>query len=110
MCAVQYVARGRMGWAAVEARVRMRAERELSAIVLPNGHIELYSPRTGIRHECGPIGTAMWIVLQRHGWRSEPAARALAAQWGCEPDELRVEVDAWVRHFRAAGLVTVTPS
>ncbi|MFF5563622.1 PqqD family protein [Streptomyces sp. NPDC012623] len=89
--------------------MRIEAERELSAVVLPNGHIELYSPRTGIRHECGPIGTTMWVVLQQHDWRPESAARALAAQWGTEADELRADIDAWVRHFSAAGLVTVTP-
>ncbi|MET7764501.1 hypothetical protein ABZS71_21655 [Streptomyces sp. NPDC005393] len=81
----------------------MPAERELIASVEPDGHLELFSPRTGMRHRCGPTGTTMWITLQQQNWQTARAAEVLASHWGTDPDTLRCDLDAWVGHFRAAG-------
>ncbi|GGX58533.1 hypothetical protein [Streptomyces minutiscleroticus] len=80
----------------------MRHDRELVARVLPDGYLELFSPRTGKRHRCGPRGTTMWLALQRSDWQPTLAAEEIAAQLGVDPDSIRCDIEAWSAHFREA--------
>ncbi|WP_335936420.1 hypothetical protein [Streptomyces sp. PTD5-9] len=81
----------------------MGHEQGLIASVRPDGYLELFSPRTGKRHRCGPRGTTMWLALQRCDWRSELAAEEVAFRLGVDPDSIRCDIDAWISHFREAG-------
>ncbi|MEU5421623.1 PqqD family peptide modification chaperone [Streptomyces sp. NPDC001407] len=90
-----------------EAPTSVRADRSLKVRVLADGRLELFSPRTGVHHHCGPTGTTMWIALQQHGWEPARAAAALAPHLGMPAEDIRADVEAWVREFHAAGLVTV---
>lgn len=83
----------------------MRSESGLETQVLPDGKVDFFLPRTGLRHRCGPTGTLMWIILQRQDWQPERAAEVLAEQWGIASESLRPEVEAWVSHFQNEGLV-----
>ncbi|MFE5872240.1 PqqD family protein [Streptomyces roseifaciens] len=87
----------------------LRAEPDLLARVLPDGRLDLFSPRTGIRHRCGPLGTSMWIALQQNDWDPGRAAAELAPLWGGDEEAIRAELNGWVGEFLAAGLLTFRP-
>ncbi|GGX98605.1 hypothetical protein [Streptomyces hiroshimensis] len=84
----------------------LQAEPDLTARVLPDGRLELFSPRAGLRHRCGPLGTSMWIALRQNGWDPARAAAELAPLWGGDEDGIRDELNGWVDEFLASGLLT----
>ncbi|MFR9797760.1 PqqD family protein [Streptomyces sp. MS06] len=81
----------------------------VTAVVLENGGLELYSRRSGVRSCWGPVSTAMWIALRQNGGHLEPAADLLAALWGVDPLCMRSDLDVWVNELGDAGLVHNVP-
>lgn len=62
------------------------------------------------RFRCGPVGTAMWIVLRRHDGDAGIAADMLAELWNTAPENARADLDIWVEEMRDAGLLCVQPA
>ncbi|MFB7652457.1 MULTISPECIES: hypothetical protein [unclassified Streptomyces] len=75
----------------------------LIASVQPDGYLQLFSPRTGKHHRCGPRGTTMWLALQRSNWHTESAAEEIAVRLDVDPDIIRCDIEAWMSHFREAS-------
>ncbi|MFJ3175204.1 PqqD family protein [Streptomyces roseus] len=68
------------------------------------------SPAGSGRFRCGPVGTAMWILLRRHDGDAEIAAGMLAELWNTAPENARADLDIWVEEMRDAGLLCVQPA
>ncbi|ROQ88808.1 coenzyme PQQ synthesis protein D (PqqD) [Streptomyces sp. 2132.2] len=62
------------------------------------------------RFRCGPVGTAMWILLRRHDGDADIAAGMLAELWNTAPENARADLDIWVEEMRDAGLLCVQPA
>ncbi|WP_327136064.1 PqqD family protein (plasmid) [Streptomyces sp. NBC_01343] len=62
------------------------------------------------RFRCGPVGTAMWILLRRHDGDAGIAADVLAELWNTAPENARADLDIWVEEMRDAGLLCVQPA
>ncbi|MFE5535713.1 PqqD family protein [Streptomyces sp. NPDC056492] len=62
------------------------------------------------RFRCGPVGTAMWLLLRRHDGDAEIAAGMLAELWNTAPENARADLDIWVEEMRDAGLLCVQPA
>jgi len=84
----------------------MRAAVDLKATILPDGCLQLYSPRAKGWYRCDPIGTVMWLVLQRYDWDPQAAAEELATHWHTDVNEILADIDMWMHIFHIAGVVT----
>ncbi|MFI9387100.1 hypothetical protein [Kutzneria sp. NPDC052558] len=63
---------------------------------------------TGSRYRCGPLMTAMWIVLRRHDWCRDAAAVTLAEAWRTDSGRIRPYLDACVVSLVAADLIDLS--
>ena len=84
----------------------MRASVDLKATILSDGCLQLYSPRAKDGYRCDPVGTVIWLVLQRYDWDPKAAAKELAMHWDTDANEILADIDMWVHIFYIAGVVT----
>ncbi|MFE2147345.1 MULTISPECIES: PqqD family protein [unclassified Streptomyces] len=98
---------------ALEVAVRVRpTPGVVAAAVDADGCLELRADSVAGpgRFRCGPVGTAMWIVLRRHDGDAGIAADTLAELWNTAPENARADLDIWVEEMRDAGLLCVQPA
>lgn len=75
------------------------------AHIAADGRLSLRSTVTGEQHCCGGEAAAMWIALQRHGWKVGPAAAELARVSGDSPTRIRVRMDRVLRGLHSSGML-----
>lgn len=81
----------------------------MTAVVLENGYLELYSQHSGVRSRWGPVNAAMWLAIRQHDGHLDAAADLLAALWYVDPQYMRSDLDVWVSELGDAGLVRNEP-
>ncbi|MFI6149205.1 PqqD family protein [Streptomyces sp. NPDC051109] len=91
--------------------MRVRPVPGLSVAVDADGRMEVLAESADgtERFYCGPVGTAMWIVLRQHDGDVGAAADALAGLWETAPANALADLEIWVEEMRDAGLMRSEP-